>query len=600
MQKAGNCDVEMAMCSKGMAIERIGQIFIRQTSLTQEQLDVALGEQERQSVRRRIGQILIEKQLISAEQVQKALAEQLQLDYIDSITPEQINPLLVRKFPMGFLRRWFVLPIIMPGSNTSAIAIADPLDVETYDAVVNVMGRHCRRVLCPPSEIDQAISTCYYKTMGLTEAAEHSEIEEFDMKDNSILSSTQAEDLLNIANQPPTIRTVNAIFFRAMQSRASDIHIEPYEKELKVRFRIDGVLHDILSLPRQQSSALISRLKIMANLNIAERRLPQDGQSRIKIGPKQTDIRVSTVPTSGGERVVLRILDKSNQELSLAEVGFTLQTQERFREFIHLPHGIILLTGPTGSGKTTSLYAAINELNCQERNILTVEDPIEYQLQGVGQMQVKPKIDLTFASCLKHILRQDPDIIMVGEIRDRETAEISIQASLTGHLVLSTLHTNDSVSAITRLIDMGIEPYLVASSLMAVMAQRLVRRICKSCKVPYSPQFDIASLWDTCDESVASVEQIFRGEGCGDCLHTGYLGRAGIFELLGISGQVKEMITNCSTQHAVKDAAIAAGMTTLRDSGMQKVAEGVTTIEEVLRVTRENTGTNTEIDHNVA
>jgi len=347
------------------------------------------------------------------------------------------------------------------------------------------------------------------------------------------------------------------------------------------------VLHDIFTLPKDQIAALVSRLKIMANLNIAERRLPQDGQSRIKIGQNLMDIRVSVIPTSGGERVVLRLLDKGSGELGLNEIGFCPDVLNRFRNLIRLAHGIILLTGPTGSGKTTTLYAAMSELNSEERNILTVEDPIEYQLPGVGQMQIKPKINLTFANCLRHILRQDPDVIMIGEIRDLETAEIAIQASLTGHLVLSTLHTNDSASAVTRLIDMGIEPYLISSSVIAVMAQRLLRVTCPECKRPYTPDEQVISLWADNGKTSAIRGQLYKGLGCENCLDTGYLGRTGIFELLVIDDDVKELISKRCGSHIIKEAAIEKGVSTLREDGLRKALAGETTLEEVCRVTQD-------------
>jgi general secretion pathway protein E len=330
----------------------------------------------------------------------------------------------------------------------------------------------------------------------------------------------------------------------------------------------------------------------MANLNIAERRLPQDGQSRIKIGENLMDIRVSVIPTSGGERVVLRLLDKGSGELGLGEIGFCPEVLDRFRSLIQLAHGIILLTGPTGSGKTTTLYAAMSELNCEERNILTVEDPIEYQIQGVGQMQIKPKINLTFANCLRHILRQDPDVIMIGEIRDVETAEIAIQASLTGHLVLSTLHTNDSASAVTRLIDMGIEPYLISSSVVAIMAQRLLRMICPECKTPYRLDEQTVSQLAENEKASAIDGQLYKGLGCKNCLDTGYLGRTGISELLVIDEDVKGLISKRCGSHIIKEAAIQKGMSTLRADGLRKALAGETTLEEVYRVTQDHLQTN--------
>ncbi len=356
---------------------------------------------------------------------------------------------------------------------------------------------------------------------------------------------------------------------------------------MKVRFRVDGVLRNVLTLPRRQVGPLLSRLKIMANLNIAEHRLPQDGQSRVSTGDELVDIRVSVIPTAGGERVVLRLLDKGRGELKLEEIGFGPQLLKTFRGLIGISHGIILITGPTGSGKTTTLYGALNELNCQERNILTVEDPVEYQLPGIGQMQVRPKIDLTFANCLRHILRQDPDVIMIGEIRDRETAEIAIQASLTGHLVLSTLHTNDSASAVTRLIDMGIEPYLISSTVVGVMAQRLVRVICPACKQPYKPQDGMVS-WNELQGLAKGFVRLHKGAGCEKCLQTGYMGRTGIFELLLVDDQIRDLVVRRQGSHIIERAAAERGMAMLRQDGLRKALAGTTTLEEVYRVTQDS------------
>jgi general secretion pathway protein E len=508
-----------------------------------------------------------------------------------------LNPELVRKLPLEYLKKQCALPLLLENGRV-AIALADPLNIEAYDAISTILGQPCGRIICSAAEIEEAISRCYYHSTSINDDSTNpdAQVSESNINDNdAACSSHQAEDLLNIASKAPVIKLVNKIFFQAVNSRASDIHIEPYENEARIRFRVDGVLHDIFTLPKQQIAALVSRLKIMANLNIAERRLPQDGQSRIKIGENFMDIRVSVIPTSGGERVVLRLLDKGGGDLGLDEIGFGQEVLDSFRNLIRLAHGIILLTGPTGSGKTTTLYAAMSELNCEERNILTVEDPIEYQLPGVGQMQIKPKINLTFANCLRHILRQDPDVIMIGEIRDLETAEIAIQASLTGHLVLSTLHTNDSASAVTRLIDMGIEPYLISSSVVAVMAQRLLRVICPKCKRPYTPNEQLLSLWGN-NKVVHPIEgQLYKGHGCENCLDTGYLGRTGIFELLVIDDEIKELITKRQGSHIIKNAAIEKGMSTLREDGLRKALAGETTLEEVCRVTQDYVQTNTGV-----
>jgi len=527
--------------------------------------------------------------------VSQGLIERTASKQRHQIRPEQLSSELMRRLPLEFLKRQRAIPILLE-KDEPAVALADPLNVGAYDAIVGILGRPCRRVLCEPSEIEQAISRCYYLSPGeeenyftpeAPESAQSNDAPASPAQDLASSVQTRAEDLLNIADKAPAIKLVNKILFHAVHSRASDIHIEPYEQEVKIRFRVDGVLRNILSLPKIQVSPILSRLKVMANLNIAEHRLPQDGQSRVSIGDEVVDIRVSVIPTAGGERIVLRLLDKGRGELKLEEIGFGPDLLKTFRRLIGVSHGIVLITGPTGSGKTTTLYGALNELNSQERNILTVEDPVEYQLPGIGQMQVHPKIDLTFASCLRHILRQDPDIIMVGEIRDRETAEIAIQASLTGHLVLSTLHTNDAASAFTRLIDMGIEPYLISSTVVGVMAQRLVRVICPSCKQPYAPQEGTVSGSEL-EKLATGIVRLHKGAGCEKCLESGYMGRTGIFELLLVDDPIRDLIVRRQASHLIKEAAVTRGMTTLRNDGLKRALAGITTLEEVYRVTQDS------------
>ena len=507
---------------------------------------------------------------------------------LEKILSEQLNPDVVKRLPWEFLKKQCAIPIQLEDGQMG-VALADPLNVEAYDAIVGVLGRSCPRVVCPASEIEQAISRCYYYAINTEEryfSPDPPESASQAAEGSVSTVQTHAEDLLSIAQKTPAIQLVNKILFQAVQARASDVHIEPYENELRIRFRVDGVLHNVLTLPKAQVGPLCSRVKIMANLNIAEQRLPQDGQSRARIGETLTDIRVSVIPTAGGERIVLRLLDKGRGNPGLEDVGFGPDTLTVFRRLIAMPHGIILLTGPTGSGKTTTLYAALHELNGQERNILTVEDPVEYQLPGIGQMQVRPKINLTFANCLRHILRQDPDVIMIGEIRDLETAEIAIQASLTGHLVLSTLHTNDSASAVTRLIDMGIEPYLISSTVVGVMAQRLLRMICPDCRRACPPQ-EGTVLPDELTRMGATRPELYRGAGCDKCLETGYLGRTGIFELMLVDDDMRELITRQRGSHVIKAAAIEKGMVTLREDGLHKALAGATTLEEVYRVTQD-------------
>jgi general secretion pathway protein E len=530
-------------------------------------------------------------------QVDGQTVKQLEERYLERISPEQLNPALVKKLPFEFLKKQSAVPVLLEDGRV-AVALAEPLNIEAFDAISSVLGCHCVRVVCPAAEIEQAISRCYYQSEGLDNAnVNESNPPRSQIEGTSV--QTHAEDLLNVASKAPVVKLVNKIFFQAVSSRASDIHVEPYESEARIRFRIDGVLHDVYTLPKHQVAGLVSRLKIMSNLNIAERRLPQDGQSRIRIGEKLVDIRVSVIPTLGGERVVLRLLDKSSGRFTLNDIGFSPQVLEQFTRLMKLTHGIIVLSGPTGSGKTTTLYAALNELNCEELNILTVEDPIEYQLAGIGQMQIKPKINLTFANCLRHILRQDPDIIMIGEIRDVETAQIAIQASLTGHLVLSTLHTNDSASAVTRLIDMGIEPYLISSSVVAVMAQRLVRVICPHCKRSYAPDEHIIRLLTEIAAFSDGNAKLYRGGGCEQCLKTGYLGRTGIFELLAVDEQIQELILQRTGSHVIEQTAVRSSMSTLRQDGLRKAVAGQTTIEEAFRVTQDDVFTGSETNGHV-
>jgi len=565
-----------------MKVELFGQILLQQTSLTEQQLTDALLLQTTENQYERIGQILIRAGHITEVEVLKALAQQWELSYLDNVPQEKLNKELVANLPIEFLNKHKILPFGKK-DGTVSIAVSDPLDVMAFDTAVKMLGARCKRAICAFPVIEDGLSHYYYQSEG---SASEALIELDDSREFvGLTSGSTAEDLLDLANRAPVVKLVNTIFFQAVQARASDIHIEPYEQEVKVRFRIDGVLHNRFTLPKQYVAALVSRLKIMANLNIAERRLPQDGRSRIKISENEIDIRVSTVPSADGERVVLRLLDKTTARFGLGQLGFAPETEKEFRRLIHIPHGIILLTGPTGSGKTTTLYSVLTELNTEVRNIMTVEDPIEYKLPGIGQMQIHPKIGLTFANYLRHILRQDPDVIMVGEIRDLETAQIAIQAALTGHLVLSTLHTNDSASAITRLIDMGIEPYLVCSSVIGIMAQRLVRIICPECKVPYTPSDEELEVFNT--QSTYDKKEFYKGKGCSNCMGTGYVGREGIFELMTIDDEIRELIMANTGSNQIKQMAIKKGMYTLRQDGLRKAFASDTTMEDVLRVAQD-------------
>ena len=403
--------------------------------------------------------------------------------------------------------------------------------------------------------------------------------------ENTIISEIEdAADLLEDTSDAPIIKLVNHILSQSIKARSSDVHIEPYQNSFKVRYRVDGILYDLLTPPKWIQPALISRIKVMAKLNIAEKRLPQDGRFEVKIGDQKIDVRVSTLPTSFGERVVMRLLNKSSSVFDLVELGLSKKQLTDLKQMVQAPHGIILVTGPTGSGKTTTLYSILSSINKPEINIITIEDPVEYQLPGISQIQVNPKIDLTFARGLRSIVRQDPDVILVGEIRDRETAEIAVQSALTGHLVFSTLHTNDSASAITRLVDIGVEPFLISSSVNAVIAQRLVRVLCDSCKEAYEPDSSVLAL-GLKPENIKNYT-LFRAKGCENCFQTGYRGRIAIFEMMMMGYKLKTLIQNTHDAFQIKQESLKLGLTTLRRDGIDKVLRGITTIEEIIRVTQ--------------
>jgi general secretion pathway protein E len=500
------------------------------------------------------------------------------MESIDTIRDEDVEVTLLKSIPLGFARTNQIFPLRVHDYELIG-AVADERGVLALTEASRMFGLTPKPLKASPGVILDAINR-FYGQMGSAEEVMGT-ISGEDL--SSVATEFEApKDLLELTEEAPIIRLLNALLLQAVKERASDIHIEPYEKELEVRLRIDGVLHRVLSPPKIIQDALISRIKIMSNLDIAEKRLPQDGRIRLLLGGRDIDIRVSVIPTFHGERAVLRLLDRKQGLLGLWEIGFSEEDGKALEEQLRRPDGIILVTGPTGSGKTTTLYASLTRIHTVDKNIITVEDPIEYQLKGIGQVHVNPRIGLTFASGLRSILRQDPDVIMVGEIRDLETAEIAMQASLTGHLVLSTLHTNDAPSALVRLIDMGIEPFLVASSLTAVLAQRLVRTICPHCKVSYAPA-DIELPYFS-----SPPQALFRGEGCEKCKDKGYLGRTGIFELLLIDNEIRPMISDRTDSQRMKTHAVSRGMKTLRQDGIGKVTEGITTLEEVLRVTQKD------------
>lgn len=561
-------------------LPRIGDVLVEQGWLSPEALEEGLEAQAENG--ERLGQVLVQQKKITEQELLNALALQLDLEVMESIDDKELRFDLVEQLPIQYLKKHEIFPF-QSEDGTLRIAVNDPLDLEVLDDLRILFGQNeIRPVLVPAREILSAINRTYGQANDTAEQLMQDLGEEADSQ-HLFTELEVGEDLLDETSEAPIIKLVNHIFSQAVKSQASDIHIEPYQQHLQVRFRLDGVLHNVLSPPRRLHAAIVSRIKVMARLDIAEKRLPQDGRTEVKIGERLVDVRVSCLPTAFGERVVLRLLEKSGKLLSMEEIGLTAAALAEMKRLLQLSHGIILVTGPTGSGKTTTLYAALSSINSPDKNILTIEDPIEYQLDGIGQMQVNPKINLTFASGLRSMVRQDPDVILVGEIRDRETADIAIHAALTGHLVFSTLHTNDSASAVTRLTDMGIEPFLVSTAVQAIIAQRLVRLLCTHCKEAYEPE---EAQWAELRSSREVAGPIFRADGCEKCLETGYRGRTGIYEFLLLSEAIKGLVLKTSDANQINKAARAEGMASLREDGINKVMEGRTTISEVLRVTQ--------------
>ncbi|MDO8518933.1 MAG: type II secretion system ATPase GspE, partial [Deltaproteobacteria bacterium] len=528
---------------------------------------------------------LVSLRFLRTEDVLKALSIQVGISYINQIIPDEIPSDLINQVPINFAKRNEIIPL-RKEEGSILVAMADPVNHAALDDLHLIFDSPVRPVIASSQEITEAINICYNRQAGTSQAV-MSDLDEENL-DMMAQELEEVQDLLDSSDEAPIIRLVNQLLFRSVKQGASDIHIEPFEKELVVRFRIDGILYDIMHPPKKAQNSILSRIKIMAALNIAEKRLPQDGRIRIKLAGKDIDIRVSSLPTSFGESIVMRLLDRSKVLMNLDSIGMEGNNLKVIRELIHKTHGIILITGPTGSGKTTTLYAALTEINSPDVKIITVEDPVEYQIPGINQTQVNPKIELTFAAGLRAILRQDPDIVMIGEIRDRETAEIAIQASLTGHLVLSTLHTNDSASSITRLVDMGVEPFLVASSLVGIIAQRLIRIVCKQCAMPHDPSdVELEQLGVTRADLAGA--QIYKASACQACLETGYSGRTAVHEILVVDDDVRPLITKSNDAMTIKKQAMAKGMLTLREAGIRLVLGGQTTIDEVLAITQEDT-----------
>ena len=561
----------------------LGAILEQKFGLSEAKLLEALNIQQTKGGR--LGEALLKIRAIEEDLLLQALAMQFEMPWLPHLDVAQVDHEWIKKVPIHFARRYRVLPLKVD-DGAIIVATTDPLETAALDDLRLLLGMPIKAVLTGTMSLMSCLNRAYDEAASPTGAEQVMEdIAASENLDKIAHELDEPQDLLDATDEAPIIRLVNSVLFQAVRQRASDIHFESFERGLVVRYRIDGVLYPILTPPKHLQSSIIARLKIMAALNIAEKRLPQDGRFAIRTAGKDVDLRVSVLPTSHGERVVLRLLEKENRLLNLTEMGFSPERLHTIQQLIRLTHGILLVTGPTGSGKTTTLYAALSEINAPDKNIITVEDPVEYQLLGIGQMQVNPKINLTFAAGLRSILRQDPDVIMIGEIRDRETAEIAIHASLTGHLVFSTLHTNDAASAATRLIDMGIEPFLVASSVVAVLAQRLIRKVCPDCKQAYQP--DDEELIRLGVVPGKTKPTFYRGAGCPACTQTGYRGRTGIHELLVLDDEIRRLIGNKADAAVIRQSAVSRGMILLKEEAAEKIFAGITTTEEVMRMTQQ-------------
>ena len=561
------------------ARKRIGEILIERGRLDAVGLDRGLRMQ--QETGEKIGTLLVTLGIVSQRDVAEALAAQLELPLVEAAGYPEL-PILEERISARFLREARALPL-SEDEHEVALAMADPTDSYTITAFEMVTGRKVRPLVAIPTELEAALERLY----GQGKSALGTLVGDVEQRDD-LAFDADIQQLKDLASEAPVIRLVSLIITNALETRASDIHIEPFENRLIVRYRIDGVLHEIESPPRRLAPAVISRVKIMANLDIAERRLPQDGRIRLRAHGKEIDLRISTVPTMHGESVVMRILDKGGVALDFKRLGFEDDTLKRFLDVLLEPHGILLVTGPTGSGKTTTLYTALDRLNKPDVKILTVEDPVEYQMPGINQIQVKPQIDLTFANALRSIVRQDPDVIMIGEIRDLETAQIAVQSALTGHLVLSTVHTNDAPSTVNRLLDMGVEDYLLTSTVIGIQAQRLVRTLCPECNHPYTALPELVAELGLAKFATGGDITLYHAKGCKQCANTGYVGRISIIEMMPMTDPMRTLIMRHANANELRAQAIKDGMVTMYEDGMRKALRGVTTFEEVLRVTRED------------
>ena len=552
--------------------KQLGQILIEQGLITSAQLEQAL--EEHRKTPKSLGRVLIDLGLIKEADLVRALAEQVGLEFVD-LADYHIDPSSTMLLPDALARRYRAIPI-GERDGKLLVAMSDPANVYALDDIRTITNRDVQPVVATAADVEQAIAK-FAGMDGQVEALVSQASEQLETDDEQLESALE---------EAPIVKLVQAIMTQAVGDRASDVHIEPTERDVRVRFRVDGVLHDVMHSPKNIQGGLISRLKVMADLNIAEKRVPQDGRISMRVGGRQLDLRVATLPTVFGEKVVIRVLDKSQALMKLEDLGFSDDAYKRFSASFKKPYGAILVTGPTGSGKSTTMYATLNILNQEDRNIITVEDPVEYRLDGVNQMQVNPKAGLTFASALRSILRADPDVVLIGEIRDKETATIAIEAALTGHLVLSSLHTNDAASAISRLVEMEVETFLVASAIDCVVAQRLARVLCERCKESYRPEHTELLEAGYPEWLIPEIDALFRPAGCSACSNTGYRGRAGLYEVMPMSEEIERLTVDRASADDIRKTAIEQGMMTLRDDGLEKARMGMTSIGEIARVVK--------------
>jgi len=571
----------------------VGRILIKMGALSRDKVHECLTIQKQKGGGAKIGEIMIEQGLIDQEQLQKALAAQRGMEYTN-IAGMSIPPEVIEKVPAQMATGYRIVPIEFDDdANELVVALDDPENFRATDDLSTLMGFKVRAKVTDKDALEEALVSYYDTKVADSESSDDESINDLidEIQGDNFLSefdgrnqSIDLDDLKGLAESNPVRKLLNLVLLQAIRDKASDIHFEPFEDEYKMRYRIDGVLYEMIPPPKHIAAALSSRIKVMAELDIAERRLPQDGRISLIVQGKPVDLRVSVLPTMFGESVVLRILDRSQIIFDMSKLGFSEQDLSLYHQLIRRPNGIVIVTGPTGCGKTTTLYAAVNELNDIATKIITTEDPVEYDLDGAVQVQIRADVGLTFSRCLRSILRQDPDIVLVGEIRDLETAQIAAQASLTGHLVLTTLHTNDAPSSVARLLDLGVEPFLITATIEGVVAQRLVRKICSSCKVPYEPTDDqLFDLRLTREE--IKGKKFFRGTGCGKCNNTGYKGRIGLYEIMTFDDEIRQMIMNKASTNLLRAAAKKKGMVLLRENGMTAVYNGITTIDEVVRET---------------